>query len=233
MSIAKQMSLPDEQVAQVGTAALLHDIALFGLPEKQRSPSEHMTSETERFFRNHPALAERLLETVRSVDLTVRAIVAQVHEQLDGSGFPRGLTARHINKLARVVNLADAYLTLVQPEMGRTGMFPPDAMAYLIHHACAGRFDPSVMKGLLRTLSLYPIGSLVRLSDRSRARVLRAQGEDPQQPVVLREDGPHSLIDLVDSPLQINQALVDADKPSRRLVARNIDRVMWGMHAAI
>lgn len=231
MSIAVQMALDDEQVTQIGSGALLHDLALFGLPEEQRVPSPHMTLETEKMLRIHPALAERLLETVRSVDLTVRAIVVQTHEQLDGSGFPRGLTARHINKLARVVNLADAYLTLTQPGLGRTGMLPADAIAYLMHHACGGRFDPSVMKGLLRAVSLYPIGSLVQLSDNSRARVLRAQGDDPQQPVVLREDGPHTLIDLKVSSLRISQPLVDAAKPTRRLVARNIDQVLWGMHA--
>lgn len=236
MSIAAQMALSDEQIKQVGTAALLHDIALFGLPEDQRVPSDRMTPEAKMIFGSHPALAERLLESVGSVDLTVqavvvRAVVAQAHEQLDGSGFPQGLTAHHINKLARIVNLADAYLTLVHPGLGRTGMFPADAMAYLMHHACAGRFDPSVMKGLLRTLSLYPIGSLVQLSDNSRARVLRARGEDPQQPVVLREDGAHALIDLRDSPLRVRQPLVDKANPSRRLVARNIDHVMWGMYA--
>lgn len=237
MSIAVQMGLTDEQVMQVGTAALLHDVALFGLPEEQRVPSDSMTPESRKIFRCHPALAERLLESVRSADLAVdpvviQAVVVQAHEQLDGSGFPRGLTAPQINKLARVVNLADAYLTLVQPGLGRCGMFPADAMAYLMHHACAGRFDPSVMKGLLRSLSLYPIGSLVQLSDQSKARVLRARGEDPQQPVVLREDGRHALIDLVTSPLRISRPLDDDAKPRRRLIARNIDQIMWGMHAA-
>jgi HD-GYP domain-containing protein (c-di-GMP phosphodiesterase class II) len=232
MSLAMELQLDATKVRQVGTAALLHDIALFGLDEAQRVPSPQMTSASRGLFRNHPLLADRLLEPIRGIDLNVRAVVRQVHEQLDGSWFPIRLTSSRIHNLARLVNIADAYLTLLEPGLGREGIIPADAMAYLVHHTCEGRFDPAAMKALLQTLSLYPIGSLVELSDRSEARVLRARRGHPQQPVVIRLDALQTIIDLADSPLSIREPLNDASHPRRRLPTHQIGQVMWGLHVA-
>ncbi len=227
MAIAGAMNLIERDTMVLGTAALIHDMALFSLPEPQRYSRTATRPEARRVYESHPGIAYDMLERVRDVDGTVRIVVLQTHEQADGSGFPRRITTPRIHRLARVTNVADAYLTLVGCGFGGQKLFPADAIAYLMHHACAGHFNPDATSGLVRAVSIYPVGSLVRLSDDRVARVARLQPERLTQPVV-QPIGGGELIRLNDrNPIAIVSPLDDEDLLRHRLPAGEIEKVLW------
>jgi len=229
IAIARAMRMTTQEQAKVGSAGLLHDMALFELPENERHSPELMRPESRRIYESHPAIAYDRLELVRDIDGTVRIIVLQAHEQADGSGFPRGITITRTHRLARVLNLADAYLTLIGCGPGSKKIFPADAIAYLMHHSCQGRFDSEATCGLVRALSLYPVGSLVKLTDCREARVVRTTPSNPMMPIVqtLGEDHTKELVSLENSDLAID-SLVDEDcLQRRRLSATDLVKVLW------
>jgi HD-GYP domain-containing protein (c-di-GMP phosphodiesterase class II) len=226
MAVCRAMNLPESDQATIGAAALLHDMALFRLPEQERFPHPLMKPESRQVYEWHPAIAYDMLEKVRETDGSIRLIVLQVHEQADGSGFPRRITLPRIHRLARVLNVVDTYVRLVGCGCDGQRIFPADAMAYLMHHSCVGRFDPEVTCGLIKVVSLYPIGSLVTLSNTKKARVLRSNPTSPLKPVVM-VDGAHELIDLSQSELDVESPSDDSDFDRRRLPSGEFDRILW------
>jgi len=103
-------------------------------------------------------------------------IVNQVHERVDGSGYPRGLHINLIHPLARVLNVVDTYLSLIDPGPGRPAILPHDAIGFLLHEGARGRFEALPMQALLTTVTLFPIGSRVELDDGRKATVIRRDG---------------------------------------------------------
>jgi HD-GYP domain-containing protein (c-di-GMP phosphodiesterase class II) len=205
---------------------MLHDMALFRLPEQERFPHPLMRPESRQVYEWHPAIAYDMLEKVRETDGSIRLIVLQTHEQADGSGFPRRITLPRIHRLARVLNVVDTYIRLVGCGCDGQRIFPADAMAYLMHHSCVGRFDPEVTCGLIKVVSLYPVGSLVTLTNSKQARVLRSNPGSPLQPVVM-VDGGHELVDLSQSELDVENPSDDSDFGRRRLPSGEFDRILW------
>jgi HD-GYP domain-containing protein (c-di-GMP phosphodiesterase class II) len=205
---------------------LLHDTALFCLPEDERYPHAMMQPDSRRVYDSHPAVAYHMLEQVGNLDNTARVVVLQVHEQLDGSGYPRATKAPRIHPLARIVNVADAYIRLVSCGGGGQQLYPADAMAYLMYHSCAARFDATATSGLIKAVSLYPLGSLVQLDDETTARVIRCNADFPFQPVITLP-GDDEPIDLATSNLRID---APADIPSygrRRLPKAEFSSILW------
>jgi len=226
MAVCRAMNLPESDQATVGAAAMLHDMALFRLPEQERFPHPLMKPESRQVYEWHPAIAYDMLEKVRETDGSVRLIVLQTHEQADGSGFPRRITLPRIHRLARVLNVVDTYIRLVGCGCDGQRIFPADAMAYLMHHSCVGRFDPEVTCGLIKVVSLYPVGSLVTLTNSKPARVLRSNPATPLQPVVMVE-GEQELIDLSKCELDVENPADNPDTGRRRLPSGEFDRILW------
>ncbi|HBJ35446.1 MAG TPA: hypothetical protein DDZ51_11980 [Planctomycetaceae bacterium] len=226
MAVCRAMNLPDSDQATVGAAAMLHDMALFRLPEQERFPHPLMKPESRQVYEWHPAIAYDMLEKVRETDGSIRLIVLQTHEQADGSGFPRRITLPRIHRLARVLNVVDTYIRLVGCGCDGQRIFPADAMAYLMHHSCVGRFDPEVTCGLIKVVSLYPVGSLVTLTNSKQARVFRSNPTSPLQPVVM-VDGGEELVDLSQSELDVENPSDEPDTGRRRLPSGEFDRILW------
>jgi HD-GYP domain-containing protein (c-di-GMP phosphodiesterase class II) len=226
MAICQAMKLPESDCLTAGSAALLHDTALFRLPESERYPHAMMKAESRRVYDSHPSHAYYMLESLGNVDAILRIVVLQVHEQTDGSGFPRRITLPRIHPLARVVGVADAYIRLVSCGGGGRRLYPADAIAYLMHHSCGGRFDPAVTSGLVKAVSLYPLGSLVQLNNEATARVIRCNADLPLQPVVLLA-GDDQPIDLSSSPLCVAVPIDNPDFERQRLPAGQFNQILW------
>jgi hypothetical protein len=111
-------------------------------------------------------------------------VAYQMHERCDGSGYPRGHKGIHIHRLAKIAAVADVFVALVSPRPHRAPLMPYIAMETVLRDGTDGLYDASVVRGLLNTVSLFPLGSFVALNDRREARALRARGAAYHKPVV-------------------------------------------------
>src|SRR5690606_27821163 len=102
----------------------------------------------------------------------------------DGSGYPRGRTAQKIHPLAKIAGVADTFTALVARRPYRPGMLPYHAMVQMLRDVGAGLYDGQIVRALLNTVSLFPIGSFVALNDGRVGRVLRSNGAFYDRPMV-------------------------------------------------
>jgi HD-GYP domain-containing protein (c-di-GMP phosphodiesterase class II) len=132
-------------------------------------------------------------------------VAVQMHERLDGSGFPKQQRAPQIHPLARIAGVADTYLSLVSPGPADPGVSPHRAIEQILQDTRQGLFDPGASRALLHAVSLFPLGSTVRLQDGRVGRVIRSNRENYARPVIQvvtrTESGQQSeLIDLSQRP---------------------------------
>lgn len=221
MSLGTVLGLPYQQLVELGIGCLLHDAGMLHidkslLSSRQISPLDFMQ------IKRHPVVAFDLLKKIPGVPHGVHMVVYQMHERCDGSGYPRGRSAGQIHPLAKIAAVADTFVAMVSPRPHRPALLPYHAMEHILFETRKGLFDPEVVRALLHTVSLFPIGSYVQLSDGQFGKVLRANDTDYMRPIVQICESPAiepSVIDLSNQPgLRILRPLADtvlSKQPSR------------------
>lgn len=153
-----------------------------------------------------------IMEKANDVPVGARQVAYQLFERWDGSGYPRGRIGTQINSLARIASVADAYVALTSGRAQRAAFSPYHAIEIILQDTRKGLFDPQAVRGLLQTVCLYPVGSIVRLNDNSRATVMRTKPKAYDRPIVEITHGPDACaIDptTVDLSEQEELAIVD------------------------
>jgi HD-GYP domain-containing protein (c-di-GMP phosphodiesterase class II) len=214
---ARQLKLPESECLVAGVVGAIHDISLYG----------RNYSQLDEDYLEHPLRSIDLLQNTFGVNDQMRLIIGQVHEQCDGSGFPRQLKSVRVHPISRLLNVVDAYLTLIQPMgLGELGVAPSDALAYLVQQTLFGYFDRDCVQSLIAAASIYPVGTRVRLDDGSSATVFRSTGRTYLQPVVQLDSPSEALVDLRFS----DRTILRPDEGSsryRRLLRSSLDQVLW------
>ncbi len=139
---------PEDDVVTLRRAALVHDLGRLGVSNSiwdKRGPLS--AAEFER-VRLHPYLTDRMLARLTALGAS-REIAARHHERLDGSGYPRGLTAASLTPADRLLAAADVYHALTEPRPYRPAADPDDAVRVLRAEVGAGRLDGEAVDAVL------------------------------------------------------------------------------------
>ncbi len=184
MSIAAQLGLPPEQISDVGLAGMLQDIGMLRIPDEIRLAEREWTESERHIIEQHPIHTLSMLESMRKIPDSVKYVCYQTHERNDGSGYPRAISGDKLHTFAQIVSIADTYVALTNPRPHRVAMKPYDAAKVILIDASANRYNKAIVRVFLDAVSLFPIGSDVRLSDGTPARVLRANPGKHTRPVV-------------------------------------------------
>jgi HD-GYP domain-containing protein (c-di-GMP phosphodiesterase class II) len=230
MSLTQGQS--EEFTLEVGMAGLLHDCSLALSPALiARSIYEPIAdAELREAYINHPLKSVELLKSSEGIPDRVLEAIAQVHEQADGSGFPRGLRLSQCLYQAVMLNVADAYLSLTDGSASKR-FVQSDAVVYLINHAAKGRFCPKTIQLMIKGMSIYPIGTLVLLDDATKAVVVRANTDSPMKPVIRTLDKSQQRIDLTQSTRSIAGPFVDGTTGFERVRKSELDEIFWRLDA--
>ncbi len=214
---AQKLNLSPSDCLAAGVIGAIHDISLYGREDYL----------LDKDYFEHPLQSADLLRNTFGVTEQMRMIVGQVHEQCDGSGYPRQLKSARLPVVSRLLNAVDAYLTLIEPiEVGEPGITPSDALAYLVQQALFGYFDLRCVQALVTAASIFPVGTRVRLDDGTGATVLRSTGPSYLQPVVRLDAPPQSVIDLRFSDRMILQP-DESNSRYRRLPKASLVQILW------
>lgn len=182
MGITAQRS--HDEIFELALAGLLARAGMLSVPQAiQDKPGPLSPAEMSQ-VKHAPVLGIALL---RKIDwLPVRVVIAAYHcmERADGSGYPQGLTAARIHRHATLVAVADVYDALLATRPYRAALLPYHAMESVLHMVRGGKLDSQAVRTLLDTVSLFPLGSWVQLSDGRIARVVAAERGQHTRPVV-------------------------------------------------
>jgi HD-GYP domain-containing protein (c-di-GMP phosphodiesterase class II) len=212
MAAAERLGIRRENVLQIGLGALLQDVGMLDVPEELRLAPRGLTPAEREEVARHPLYSLERLQHVEGLSEVALVICYQSHECVNGTGYPRRRTGDMIHPYARLVAAADAYAAICSNRPYRDAHSPYHAMQAILRQASRDVFDREVVRHLLDCISLFPIGSYVRLSNGATGKVIRANARFHTKPVIvlLNSDGSETddELDLTKSgDLQVVQAL--------------------------
>jgi HD-GYP domain-containing protein (c-di-GMP phosphodiesterase class II) len=236
MAIALELNWDEQAVREVGECGLIHDWGLYRLDEEINLQRKRLTPEDRQAMQQHPLYTFEMLAKMPQLSDGIRIAAAQVHEKLDGTGYPRGLTESQIHPYAKILHVADAYVSLTEETWGRPAFISYDALVYLLNQVRNRSVSAEALRALLNVVSLFPIGSHVRLSDGSEARVIRRGNGIYTAPIVQRvgadrtirvDSGHSSIVDLSQSELQVSAPLPHPTRQEQRIVDTATSELLW------
>jgi HD-GYP domain-containing protein (c-di-GMP phosphodiesterase class II) len=145
--LAAVLELAEEEIADIGLAAALHDIGKATVPRAVLDKPGPLTGREWRLIRRHPGEGERLLRASFADRPSVLAAVRSHHERWDGAGYPDGLAGAEAPLAARIVAVADAYQAMLETRPYRASLTPAAALAEIEANA-RSQFDPDCAAAL-------------------------------------------------------------------------------------
>ncbi|MFC1586544.1 HD-GYP domain-containing protein, partial [Fibrobacterota bacterium] len=184
LNIAMASDYSKAQIIEIGCSALLMDIGMMLVPEEIRSKSGELTSEEQFEVFKHPVTGYDLLSKLGTIPEPIKIGVYQHHERNNKTGYPKGRGRRLIHSYAKIAGISDVYSALIAPRAYRKGFKPYDAMKIIIRLANRGILDLEHIKNFISCMSLFPIGSFVKLQSGKIGKVINAHKEKYNRPVV-------------------------------------------------
>jgi HD-GYP domain-containing protein (c-di-GMP phosphodiesterase class II) len=224
MSAASELALPPEVILEIGLGSMMQDIGMMRVPDDIRFAPRTLTPEEREEVNRHPLYTLKAIESLDEISQATMMISYQCHERGDCTGYPRRRHRTFIHPYARLVSAIDAYSAITSHRPHRNGRGPYEAMELMLRETSRGKFDPNAMRTMLNGMSLFPVGSYVRLTDGALAKVLRANPGLYTRPIVLvlNTDGNEtdSELDLsrVDN-IRVMEALNDVKDGTLKFVA--------------
>jgi len=148
--IARGMSLSEEQVEDLVTGTLLHDVGKIGVPDHILHKPGRLTDEEYETMRRHPTLGVEIVSPIRAL-APVLPTINHHHERFDGKGYPGGLRGEDIPLAARVLAVADAFDAMIRDRPYGYGV-SREAALQEIEANSGTQFDPGVVVMLREVL---------------------------------------------------------------------------------
>ena len=171
IALARQLGLSEADTREAGMAGLLHDIGKAVMPMDVLNKPGKLTDAEFRIIKRHPVEGYRLLVEGGSVSDIVRDVCLHHHEKINGSGYPDGLAGDAISLFARMGAVCDVYDAITSNRPYKRGWDPAESIRKMTEWR-AGHFDERVFQAFVKSLGIYPTGSLVRLRSGRLAVVL-------------------------------------------------------------
>lgn len=175
IALARQLGLNESMVREAGFAGLLHDIGKVGIPLRVLNKPGKLTDAEFSVVKSHPEIGARILMENYDVSPMVLDVCLHHHEKVDGTGYPFGLRGETISLHAKMGAVCDVYDAITSNRPYKKGWAPADSIRKMAEWS-KGHFDETVFQAFVKTLGIYPTGSLVRL-DSGRLAVVIEQHE--------------------------------------------------------
>ncbi len=182
VALADFLKLPPHRAIEVGIAGLLHTIGMMRIPPEIYLSDRTLGPREKQMIIAHPILSFRALKEA-GFPMQIAVAVLEHHERMDGSGYPRKLVGDRLSLYGKIVAVASSYVAAVSERPFRQARDGHSGILDLLRDA--GKFyDEKVLRALVLTLSIYPIGTHVELGNKSVGVVIRTNPASPKLPVV-------------------------------------------------
>ncbi len=182
IKISFQLKLEQQELIQHTLAAMLHHIGMTMVPDEIRKKVGKLSDEELKLIKQAPERAVAYLKSCHIDNETVLTAIAQASERYDGSGGT-GLIGRKIAWPARIIGLLSMFESLIHLRPYRQRLLPRDAIRELVNKHKKS-FDPVLLKALIESISLYPVGTFVQLNTGEIGQVITVHHKFPLRPVV-------------------------------------------------
>lgn len=181
--MGRTFGLSENDMLDLGVGAMLHDVGKLDLPDRVCHREEHFSNAEMRAYEEHVALG---VSQARKMGLSPGAtlVIAQHHENADGTGFPLRVNTDRMSAAARIVSLVNRYDNLCNPNLLSKALTPHESLSLLFAQGKT-KFDTAILGAFIRMMGVYPAGSTVQLTDDRYAMVVGVNSSRPLRPRVL------------------------------------------------
>ena len=221
IALAKELGLNETETKQAGMAGLLHDIGKAGISLDVLNKPGALTDEEFDLVKKHPEQGHAMLIQAQILDEVVLDVCLHHHEKINGAGYPHKLAGDTISLFAKMGAVCDVYDAVTSNRPYKAGWEPGISLQRMAQWE--GHFEPDVFKAFVRSIGIYPIGSMVKLKSGRLAVVIDQNEKSLLAPMV-------KVFFSTKSKMRIPTEILDLSKPSANdSIASHEDPATWGI----
>ena len=219
IALGKQLGLTGQDLKDVGLAGLLHDVGKMMIDDKVLNKPGKLTDEEFELIKEHPRKGWEVLQGSSDITAVALDVCLHHHERVDGTGYPDRISGEKLTLFARMGAVCDVYDALTSNRCYKNGWEPAETIRKMAEWR-NGHFDEKVFQAFVKTIGIYPSGTLVRLKSGRLAIVVEQTGKSLLTPIV-------KAFFSTKSNEPIMPEMIDLSR-SRESIASAEDPAQWG-----
>ena len=219
IALGRQLGMKNDMVKQAGIAGLLHDIGKVFIPDEVLNKPGKLTDEEFNIVKTHPVKGWEFLKNSGEVNDLILDVCRHHHERVDGMGYPDKLSGEALTLFARMGAVCDVYDAITSNRSYKKGWEPAESIRKMAEWK-NGHFDEVVFHAFVKTVGIYPTGTLLKLKSGRLGVVTDQSKKSLVKPIV-------KVFFSTRSNVHILQEIVDLSK-STDSIASMENPLQWG-----
>lgn len=184
VSFGRELGFGRSELEQLGQVGLLFDIGKLRIDEALLTKRGTLTPEEFDEVKRHVQYSLEMISEAGNISAPVMTAVAQHHERLNGSGYPKGLHGASIGAFGRMAGIVDCFAALTSPRPYAETVSAYDAMRMLQKWGDT-YFNAGMVEQFIQAIGIFPVGTLVELSTGEAAVIIEQHRAHRLKPKVL------------------------------------------------
>lgn len=213
--IGTYLHMGDKELMELGEACILHEIGMIRIPPQLYMTDKHLSQKEFAQLSTHTVIGYNIAKDL-DLPLGIQLGILEHHEKENGTGYPRHMTGESISNFAKIISVACSFEAITASRKHKQERSYFDAMVEMLKNNNK-QYDEKIIKALLNSISLYPIGTYVYLANGKIGLVTDVLPDRPRNPVVQLltekdEDGNKITIQTDDGAMKISRVLTKQEK---------------------
>ncbi|MBD1557173.1 HD-GYP domain-containing protein [Vibrio sp. S9_S30] len=217
VTFGKYLGMDSTMLRDMAIGGIIHDIGKIKVDDKVLHKPSRLTPEEFEHMKLHQVYAGEIIDDVEGLNQVSRDVCLMHHEKLDGNGYPNGLKGDEIPIHGRMSSIVDIYDALTAHRCYKAGMSSAEAFKILLS-LTPFHLDQDLVYKFINCIGVYPVGSLVELSDGRVGITWTSNNQQPLKPLIkcfysrkFKRFTDVTFVDLKNSNIKIESAISPKD----------------------
>jgi putative nucleotidyltransferase with HDIG domain len=221
IAFGRHLGMDETELEKLGLCGLLHDVGKMRVPPEILDKPAALTPKETRMMMAHTVHGRNLLMAAKGVYEGAVDVAYSHHERLDGLGYPRKLSGSSISRFSRIISIVDAYDAMTGDRCYAVAKTSTEAVK-IIYHARGTHFDDYLSLQFIKSIGLYPPGSIVELYSGQVGIVVETNQRYRHLPkIVLMRDEKK---EILDQQQVLDLSLIEAGELNKRYLIKQVWR---------